>query len=229
MKPWKREQWVIPPEHNGDFVAQMEQVLEIYKRPYDPQRPVVCMDESPRQLIRETRTPLLARRGTAARHDYEYERCGVCNVFMAVEPLAGKRLVRITERKTKPDWAHFIKELADAYPEAQRITLVMDNLNTHGPGAFYETFTPAAAKALWDRFELVYTPKHGSWLNMAEIELNILIKQCLGRRISSMEEMQTEVSAWESRRNNQDAGIDWQFTTAEARVKLKRLYPTFGI
>ena len=136
---------MIPPEQNGDFVAQMEQVLEIYKRPYDPQRPVVCMDESPRQLIRETRTPLAARRGAAARHDYEYERCGVCNVFMAVEPLAGKRLVRITERKTKHDWAHFLEEIAGAYAEAHRIILVMDNLNTHGPGSFYETFAPAAS------------------------------------------------------------------------------------
>lgn len=226
MKPWKKQQWVIPPEHSGGFVAHMERVLEIYKRPYDPLHPVVCMDESPRQLIRETRTPLPARRGSAARHDYEYERCGVCNVFMAVEPLAGKRLVRITERKTKLDWAFFIEELAGAYPAARRITLVMDNLNTHGPGSFYETFAPAAAKALWDRFELVYTPKHGSWLNMAEIELNVLVKQCLGRRISSIEEVQSEVSAWESRRNNLGANIDWQFTTADARVKLKRLYPT---
>jgi len=217
---------VIPPEQNGDFVARMEQVLEIYKRPYDPQRPVVCMDESPRQLIRETRTPLPARRGAAARHDYEYERCGVCNVFMAVEPLAGKRLVRITERKTKHDWAHFLEEIAGAYAEAHRIILVMDNLNTHGPGSFYETFAPAAAKALWDRFDFVYTPKHGSWLNMAEIELNILIKQCLGRRIADIAEMQTEVSAWEGRRNNLNASIDWQFTTADARIKLRRLYPT---
>lgn len=219
---------MIPPEHNGDFVARMEQVLELYKRPYDPRRPVVCMDESPRQLIRETRAPLLARRGMAARHDYEYERCGVCNVFMAVEPLAGRRLVRITERKTKQDWAHFVEELAAAYPEAQRITLVMDNLNTHGPGSLYETFSPAAAKALWDRFELVYTPKHGSWLNMAEIELNILIKQCLGRRIASIEEMQAEVSSWENLRNNRGSSIDWQFTTVDARIKLKRLYPTLG-
>jgi hypothetical protein len=227
LKPWKREQWVIPPEHNGDFVAQMEQVLEVYKRPYNRRRPVVCMDESPRQLIRETRTPVAARRGAAARYDYEYERCGVCNVFMAVEPLAGKRIVRITDRKTKTDWARFLKEIADAYKGAQKIVLVMDNLNTHGPGSLYETFEPEAAKALWDRFEFVYTPKHGSWLNMAEIELNVLIKQCLSRRIADMMEMQAEVSAWENRRNNMNASIDWQFTCSDARIKLKRLYPTF--
>jgi len=217
---------VIPPEQNGDFVARMEQVLAIYKRPYDPQRPVVCMDESPRQLIRETRRSLPARCGAAERHDYEYERCGVCNVFMATEPLAGKRLVRITDRKTKHDWAHFLEALADSYSEAQRIILVMDNLNTHGPGSFYETFVPEAAQALWNRFEFVYTPKHGSWLNMAEIELNILIKQCLGRRIPTIAEMQAEVSAWEHRRNNSRATIDWQFTAADARTKLRRLYPT---
>jgi len=217
---------VIPPEHNGDFVAQMEQVLEVYKRAYNRRRPVVCMDESPRQLIRETRTPVAARRGAAARYDYEYERCGVCNVFMAVEPLAGKRIVRITDRKTKTDWARFLKEIADAYAGAQKIVLVMDNLNTHGPWSLYETFEPEAAKALWDRFEFVYTPKHGSWLNMAEIELNVLSRQCLSRRMADMLEMRAEVSAWEGRRNNLNASINWQFTTSDARIKLKRLYPT---
>ena len=226
MKPWKREQWVIPPEHNGDFVAQMEQVLDIYKRPYDPRRPVVCMDESPRQLIGETKVPIPARPGCAARHDYEYERCGVCNVFMAVEPLAGKRLTRITERKTKTDWASFLELIATQYGRAHKIILVMDNLNTHGPGSFYETFAPEVAKALRDRFEFVYTPKHGSWLNMAEIELNILIKQCLDRRIDNVGEMQTEVAAWEKRRNNMKATINWQFTCGDARIKLRRLYPT---
>jgi len=226
LKPWKREQWVIPPEHNGDFVAQMEQVLDIYKRPYDPRRPVVCMDESPRQLIGETKVPIPARPGCAARHDYEYERCGVCNVFMAVEPLAGKRLTRITERKTKTDWASFLELIATQYGRAHKIILVMDNLNTHGPGSFYETFAPEVAKALRDRFEFVYTPKHGSWLNMAEIELNILIKQCLDRRIDNVGEMQTEVAAWEKRRNNMKATINWQFTCGDARIKLRRLYPT---
>lgn len=183
MKPWKRQQWVIPPEHNGEFVAQMEQVLDVYKRAYDALQPVVCMDESPRQLIRETRLPLPPGRGMAERHDYEYERCGVCNVFMAVEPLAGKRTVRITEHKTKRDWASFLQEIAGQYSGAHKIALVMDNLNTHGPGALYETFAPEVAKALWDQFEFIYAPKHGSWLNMAEIELNVLIKQCLAHRI----------------------------------------------
>jgi transposase len=226
LKPWKKEQWVIPPEHSGEFVARMEQVLDVYKRPYDARRPVVCMDESPRQLIRETRLPLAASCGRNARHDYEYERCGVCNVFLAVEPLAGKRSLRITERKTKTDWASFLEEIADHYRRAQKITLVMDNLSTHGPGALYETLPPAAAKALWDRFEFVYTPKHGSWLNMAEIELNVLNRQCLNRRIDTVSEMQSEVDAWQQERNNATSRVDWQFTTAKARVKLKRLYPT---
>jgi hypothetical protein len=226
LKPWKKEQWIIAPEHSGDFVARMEQVLDVYKRPYDPRRPVVCMDESPRQLIRETRPPLLARRARAARHDYEYERCGVANVFMAVEPLAGKRAVRIAPRKTKTDWAWFLEDIAGQYRGAQKITLVMDNLNTHGPGSLYETFTPQVAKALWDRFEFVYTPKHGSWLNMAEIELNVLVRQCLDRRIDNLNEMQAEVEVWQNARNNKNSRIDWQFTSANARIKLKRLYPT---
>lgn len=226
MKPWKKVQWVIPPDQNGDFVAQMEHVLEVYKRPYDPEHPVVCMDESPRQLIRETRRPLPAGRGVAARYDYEYERCGVCNVFMAVEPLAGTRTVRITERKTRTEWARFLETIAEHYRQARTITLVMDNLNTHSPGSLYETFAPQAAKALWERFEFVYTPKHGSWLNMAEIELNVLIKQCLDRRIDTREEMQAEVAAWQRRRNNRNSSINWQFTMPDARIKLKRLYPT---
>ena len=204
----------------------MEQVLDVYTRPYDPQRPVVCMDESPRQLIGETRLPMPEERGRPARYDYEYARCGVANVFLAVEALAGRRVVRITERKTKTDWAHFLEVIAEQYKQAVKITLVMDNLNTHTPGALYETFSPAVAKALWDRFEFVYTPKHGSWLNMAEIELNVLIKQCLTRRIDSLAEMHTETEAWQHRRNNMHARIDWQFTTPDARIKLKRLYPS---
>jgi len=207
----------------------MEQVLDVYKRAYDPQRPVVCMDESPRQLIRQTRLPLAASRGRVVRHDYEYERCGVCNVFMAVEPLAGWRTVRITERKTKSDWASFLEEIAAHYHRAQTITLVMDNLNTHGPGALYEKFAPEVAKALWDRFEFIYTPKHGSWLNMAEIELNVLIRQCLDRRIDNLEEMQAEVTTWQKEKNNAPSKIDWQFTCENARIKLKRLYPSLAV
>jgi hypothetical protein len=217
---------VIPPKQNAAFVAHMERVLDVYKRPFDAMHPVVCMDESPRQLIRETRIPLSTGPGTPARHDYEYERCGVANVFVAVEPLAGKRLVEVTERKTKRDWARFLQRISQTYPEAERITLVMDNLNTHTPGALYEVFSPEQAKALWDRFDFEYTPKHGSWLNMAEIELNVLIRQCLDRRIDDIEAMRAEVSAWVAGRDNADTSIDWRFTTDDARIKLKRLYPT---
>lgn len=205
----------------------MERVLDVYRRPYNTDIPVVCMDETPRQLIRETRTPIPARPGQLERHDYEYERCGVCNVFMASEPLAGKRMTKVTERKTKVDWAQFLQNIAEHYPSAQKITLVMDNLNTHSPGALYEAFPPDKAKALWDRFEFVYTPKHGSWLNVAEIELNVMIGQCLDRRIGSMEKLCAEVAAWQSRRDQIHAKVNWQFTTEDARIKLKRLYPTF--
>ena len=226
MKPWKRVGWVIPPEHDADFVAAMENVLDVYRRPYNPSLPVVCMDETPRQLIRETRTPVASRPGRCERHDYEYERCGVCNVFMASEPLAGKRMTKVTERKTKTDWAQFLQDIAQRYPDAQRITLIMDNLNTHTPGALYQTFAPQRAKALWDRFELVNTPKHGSWLNVAEIELNVMIRQCLNRRIDSVQEVQAQVSTWQNHRDNLQAKVNWQFTTQDARVKLHRLYPT---
>jgi len=205
----------------------MERVLDVYRRPYNVDNPVVCMDETPRQLIRETRAPIPACPGRAARHDYEYERCGVCNVFMASEPLAGTRMTKVTEYKTKVDWAQFLQEIAERYQDAQKITLVMDNLNTHSPGALYQTFPPDRAKALWDRFEFVYTPKHGSWLNVAEIELNVLIGQCLDRRIGSMHELREEVAAWQARRDQNHAKVNWQFTTENARIKLKRLYPTF--
>ena len=199
----------------------MEQVLDVYKRPYNEKRPVVCMDETPKQLIKETRTPLLAAPGRLGRYDYEYARCGMCNVFMACEPLAGKRLAKVTERKTKKDWAVFLEDIAREYEEAERITLVMDNLNTHKPGSLYEVFGPEEAKRLWDRFDFVYTPKHGSWLNMAE-----MIKQCLSRRIDNISEVTTEVVAWQSHRNNLTAKVNWQFTAQNARTKLKRLYPT---
>ena len=207
-------------------MARMEQVLDVYKRPYDPLRPVVCMDETPRQLIRETRLPLAAGPGVVARYDYEYERCGVCNIFMAVEPLAGKRIVEITEHRAKRDWASFLDYIAQCYPDAEKITLVMDNLNTHRPGSLYEVFPPPAAKALWDRFEFIYTPKHGSWLNIAEIEINVLLRQCLDRRIDTLEEVRVQTLAWGKRRDNAQSRIDWQFTAEDARIKLKRLYPT---
>ena len=204
----------------------MEQVLDVYKRPYNEMRPVVCMDETPRQLIKETRTPLGAAPGRLNRYDYEYARCGVCNVFMACEPLGGRRFAKVTERKTKKDWAVFLEDIARKYEGADRITLVMDNLNTHKPGSLYEVFGPEEAKRIWDRFEFVYTPKHGSWLNMAEIELNVMVKQCLSRRIDTISEVTTEVAAWQSHRNNLNAKVDWQFTAQNARTKLKRLYPT---
>lgn len=204
----------------------MELVLDVYKRPYDERFPVVCMDESPRQLIAEVKVPIPARPGQRTRYDYEYKRCGTCNIFMANEPLAGTRMVEVTERKTKVDWALFVEKIASRYERAEKIILVMDNLNTHSPGSLYEAFMPEKAKALWDRFEFFFTPKHGSWLNMAEIELNVLIGQCLNRRIADIEVMRSEVEAWESARNGMKAGVNWQFTTGDARIKLKRLYPT---
>ena len=206
----------------------MEKVLDVYKRPYDPMRPVACMDESPKQLIGETRVPIPMSKGHDRKCDYEYERLGVCNIFLANEPLAGFRTVKITDRKCKVDWAEFIKEIADEhYPEAKLITLVMDNLGTHTPGAFYERFEPAEAKRILDRFEFVFTPKHGSWLDMAEIELNVLNNQCLGRRIDSIEKVRDEVEAWGKSRNGLEKKINWQFTTDKARIKLRRLYPSY--
>jgi hypothetical protein len=184
------------------------------------------MDETPRQLIKETRTPIPGTMGRLERHDYEYERCGVFTVFMANEPLAGKRLTKVTEQRTKSDWAEFIREIADHYENARRITLVMDNLNTHKAGSLYETFSPEQAKRIRDRFEFVYTPKHGSWLNMAEIELNVLIRQCLNRRIECLGQAQAAVLAWQIHRDNLNAKVNWQFTARDARVKLRRLYPT---
>jgi len=204
----------------------MERVLEVYKRPYDKRSPVICMDESPKQLIRETRLPVPMSPGMPARYDYEYERCGVCNIFMAGEPLAGKRMVRVTERRTKRDWARFVKEIAEQYPQAESITLVMDNLSTHKPGSLYESFSPEEAKRLWDRFDFVFTPKHGSWLNVAEIELNVLNGQCLNRRIDEIEIVRQEAQAWQEYRDSLEAKVNWQFTNEDARIKLQRLYPT---
>ena len=200
--------------------------MDVYKRPFDPLHPVICMDESPKQLIAETRIPIPASPGQLTKHDYEYRRCGMCNVFIACEPLAGKRMVKITERKTKRDWAFFLEDIANQNDEVDQITLVMDNLNTHVPGSLYETFQPDKAKAILDRFEFVYTPKHGSWLNMAEIELNVLTGQCLNRRIDGIEVVRKEVTAWAKFRNNKNAKVNWQFTTEDARIKLSRLYPT---
>lgn len=217
---------MIAPESSGSFVANMEKVLDVYKRPYDPLRPVVCMDESPKQLISETRKPIPASPGQPARYDYEYRRCGVSNIFIASEPLCGKRITSVTPRRTKRDWAKFLEKIADHYCHAELITLVMDNLNTHEAGALYDAFEPAKAKALLERFEFVYTPKHGSWLNVAEIELSVLSRQCLNRRIDNIETLRREINAWQASRNNLRAKVNWQFRTDDARIKLSRLYPT---
>ena len=205
----------------------MEDVLEVYHRPYDPERPVVCMDEASKQLIAEVRQPLPAQPGRTAKFDSEYERRGTANFFMAVEPLAGKRTVRVTDRRTKIDWAQFIGHLlTTVYAGVAKVVLVMDNLNTHGIASLYEAFDPATARALAARLEIHHTPKHGSWLNMAETELSILSRQCLDRRIDCKELMASEVAAWERNRNTNKSKIDWQFTTTDARIKLKRLYPS---
>jgi transposase len=205
----------------------MEDVLDVYHRPYDPRRPMVCMDEASKQLIGEVRAPLPAQPGRIRKYDSEYRRLGTANIFIAVEPLAGKRTVRVTDRRTKLDWAEFIRHLLEeVYPDAEQVVLVMDNLNTHSIGSLYEAFGPEQARALASRLELHYTPKHGSWLNMAETELSILCRQCLDRRIDSQATMTQEIAAWQHERNANASTIDWQFTTADARIKLKRLYPS---
>ena len=218
---------MIPPEANAAFVCAMEDVLEVYARPYDPVRPQVCLDECSKQLVAETRVPLPAEPGQAERHDYEYERCGTANLFMLSEPLAGKRHVKVTERRTAVDFAHVVRDLLDVhYPEAETIVLVMDNLNTHTPASLYQAFPPEEARRLAGRLEIHHTPKHGSWLDMAEIELGVLATQCLDRRIGDRETLAREVAAWQAKRNAAGRAVDWRFTTADARIKLKRLYPS---
>ena len=204
----------------------MEDVLDVYHRRYDPLRPVVCMDESCKQLIGEVHTPIPVAPGHPALHDDEYVRNGVAEIFLEVEPLGGMRHVEITEHRKKVDWAHFIKGMLDErYPEAEKVVLVMDNLNTHGISSLYATFQPHDARRLAERLEIHYTPKHGSWLNIAEIELSVLKGQCLDRRIPEIEIMRKEVNAWECHRNNRKSKINWQFTSDDARIKLRRLYP----
>jgi len=219
---------VIPPGANGEFVACMEDVLDVYQLPYDPKIPVVCMDEANKQLVAEIRNPIPAAPGRVARVDSEYRRNGTVNVFMFVEPLAGRRRVLVTDRRTKVDWAFAVRELLDVhYPDADLVRLVLDNLNTHTLGSLYEAFGPEEARRLAKRLEFHYTPKHGSWLNIAECELSVLSRQCLDRRIPTKEEVEREVHAWETDRNESTIGVDWQFTTEDARVKLHRLYPQF--
>jgi hypothetical protein len=203
----------------------MEDVLEVYTRPYDPKRPQVCMDETNKQLLTDVHEPLPMQASQPVRYDYEYVREGVANLFMFVEPLAGKRQITVTQRRTKADWAQAMRELADFhYPEAEVIVVVMDNLNTHSPSSFYEAFEPEEARRLVTRFEFHYTPKHGSWLNMAEIELSALSRQCLAGRIANQAILASEVKAWQEERNAAVVKVHWRFTTADARIKLAHLY-----
>lgn len=222
------EEWCIPPKEDAAFVCQMEDVLEVYKRPYDEKRPLVCMDESSKQLLQEKREPLPLLPGLPQRYDYEYVRQGVANLFLLFAPLENKRVIKPTEHRCREDWAAMMKYLSDeVYPDAEKIVVVMDNLNTHTPASFYHTFPAAEARRLVERFEFHYTPKHGSWLNMAEIEFSVLARQCLNRRIPDLETLDQEVQAWVNQRNTAGARIDWRFSTDDARIKLKHLYPKF--
>ncbi len=227
LKPWVKQHWCLPAQADAEFVYHMEDVLDVYTRPYNAARPVVCMDEINTQLLADLREPLLMAAGQPARQDYEYERRGVCNVFLACEPLVGRRVTMVAAQRTKREWAEFIRQLADvSYPSADQIVLVMDNLNTHTLASLYEVFPAEEARRLCRRFEVHYTPKHASWLNMAEIELSALDRQCLSQRLASLEIAQRQVAAWTAHRNQQQTAIDWRFTAADASIKLKRLYPT---
>jgi len=217
---------VIPPKANAAFVAAMEDVLEVYTRPHDPVRPLVCLDETSKQLVAETRAPLPMLPGQPARHDYEYERKGTANLFMLFAPLEGWRHVEVTDRRTAIDYAKILKDLSDNHFQcAEKIVLVQDNLNTHSPASLYEAFAPDEARRLFERFDWHYTPKHGSWLDLAESELAVLSGQCLDRRIPDRATLEREVAAWLKRRNTNNAKADWRFTTDDARIKLKSLYP----
>lgn len=226
MRPHLSKYWKIPPDENAAFVASMEDVLGVYQRPYDRDFPVVCMDESTKQLIGEVADPIAMTENHCELIDHEYVRKGVATIFAEVEPLGGRRHVKITQRRTAKDWAEFIREMLDErYPDAKKVILVLDNLNIHKIASLYEGFPAEEARRLADRLELHFTPVHGSWLNICEIELSVLGKQCLNRRIEDMETITSEVKKWQEQRNNKKATIDWQFTNEKARVKLKRLYP----
>jgi hypothetical protein len=221
-----KEQWVLPKQANADYVCAMEDILEVYTRPYDPDRPVVCLDEASKQLVADVTAPLPMQPGQPARQDYEYERCGTANLFLVFEPLAGQRRIKVTGQRTSTDFALVLRELAEvAYAAADKIVLVMDNLNTHKLAVLYQVFPPEEARRLCERFDIHYTPKHASWMNMAETELSVLGRQCLNRRIADADFLTREVAAWEETRNRAQVKVDWQFTTADARIKLKRLYP----
>jgi hypothetical protein len=219
-------QWCIPPKADAEFVCAMEDVLDVYHRPYDPARPVVALDEASKQLVGEAVQPVPPEPGRPERFDYEYVRNGTANLFMLSEPLAGWRHVMVTERRTAKDFAEVVRWLAeDIYPEAEKVVLVMDNLNTHKLASLYEAFEPEQARRIAERIEVHHTPKHGSWLNVAEIELSVLARQCLDRRIESVEALLDQLEPWEVERNDRAVGVNWQFTTADARVKLRHLYP----
>jgi len=226
LKPHLSKYWKIPPDCNAGFVAKMEDVLAVYALPYNPERPVICMDESSKQLIGEVAAPITAAPGHPHLMDDEYVRNGVASIFMEVEPLAGRRHVEITERRTMIDWAHFIKEMLDTrYPDAEKVILVMDNLNTHTIASLYAAFRPIEARRLVEKLEIHYTPKHGSWLNIAEIELSVFKRQCIAGRIECIDKMRTKSRRWNKDRNNRQTKVNWQFTNNKARIKLGRLYP----
>ena len=229
LKPWRREEWCIPVA-NSEFVYHMEDVLDVYKRPVDQKHPLVCFDESPEQLVSETRQALPIAPGQLEKYDYEYRREGVSNLFMFFAPLQNWRNIKVTERRTKADWADCMRDLTDIhFPQAEKIVIVQDQLNTHSPACLYEVFAPAEAKRILDRLEFHSTPKHASWLNMAEIELSVLNRQCLNRCIPSQTVLIRETEAWASQRNNKQSTVDWQFTTDDARIKLNRLYPSIDV
>jgi hypothetical protein len=222
-----KQMWCLPPKQDARFVAAMEDVLEVYARPYNPERPLVCLDEGAKQLLGEVRAPLPMKPGQPLRFDNEYERHGTCAVFMLFEPLAAKRYLQVRDQRTALDYADVVKWMCDElYPQAQKIILVQDNLNTHGPHALYQAFAPHEARRLCERIEWHFTPKHGSWLNMAEIELSILARQCLQERMESQHKLERQVQAWQDRRNHTAARVRWHFTTQDARTKLKKLYPS---
>jgi len=227
MTKRKIDYWVIPPEADGEFVAHMEQVLETYAQPYDSRRPVLCMDEQPIQLLKETRVPIAATKDHPRRVDYEYERAGTASIFMFCEALSGWRQVTVREHRTKIDWAMEVEELLRTrYASAEKVILVSDNLNTHTMGAFYETFEPEKARAIVSRLEFRHTPKHGSWLNVAENELSSMTRQCVnGRRFATIDLLRSETAAWHSHSNARQRGVDWQFSIGDARRKLKSVYP----
>ncbi|HWZ18463.1 MAG TPA: IS630 family transposase [Ktedonobacteraceae bacterium] len=227
LKPWLKQCWCIPPEANGSFVYHMEEVLAVYTRPSDARRPLICMDEGATTLQAHKHDPLGMQAGKSEREEYEYERAGYAQVFLAVEPLAGKRIVQARARRTKADWAYFMRELIEVhYRQAEKLVVVMDNLNPHSPASLYEVFPPEEAWRLSQKLEIHHTPVHGSWLNRAEMELSVLARQALSGRIPSLDVLQERVTVWYEHRNQHQTTIDWRFTTADARIKLKRLYPS---